>query len=69
VSRNSSPEWDFYADWSEVGKRILFCRAAVGEAPCVWIMDSDGNHHRMLTQGVNKQGATHPRWVYGRPQW
>ena len=60
VSRNNSPGWDFYPDWSEDGKRILFCRAAVGEAPCVWIMDSGGNHPRMLTQGINKQVLTHP---------
>jgi TolB protein len=69
LSRNHAPQWDFYPDWSQDGKRLLFCRASVGENPSIWIMDADGNHERMLTQGVNSQGATHPHWVYGRSQF
>ena len=55
--------WDFRASQSPDGKHIVFCRAATGEAPAIWVMESDGKNPRMVTHGVNDLGADHPRWI------
>ena len=55
--------WDFRASQSPDGTEILFCRAPTGEAPAIWVMDSDGKNARMLTPGVEELGADHPRWL------
>ena len=55
--------WDFRASQSPDGTEILFCRAPTGEAPAIWVMDSDGKNARMLTPGVEELGADHPRWI------
>ena len=55
--------WDFRASASPDGRYIVFCRAATGSAPAIWVMDSDGSNPRELTKGRNDQGADHPRWL------
>lgn len=60
--RNESV-WDFRASQSPNGKEVVFCRAATGEAPAIWVMDNDGNNARMVTRGIDELGADHPRWV------
>lgn len=57
------PQWEFRAEWSPDSQHILFCRAGVGENPAIWVMDRNGENQRMLTQGVNGQGADFPRWL------
>jgi len=55
--------WDFRATASPDGRQIVFCRAATGQAPAIWVMDADGRNARRLTQGIDEQGADHPRWL------
>ena len=55
--------WDFRASQSPDGKQIVFCRAATGEAPALWVMESDGKNPRLVTRGVDDLGADHPRWI------
>ena len=55
--------WDFRASQSSDGRQIVFCRAATGGAPAVWVMDSDGQHPREINRGVDELGADHPRWL------
>lgn len=55
--------WDFRASQSSDGRQIAFCRAATGQAPAIWVMNSDGSKPRMLTTGINGLGADHPRWL------
>ncbi len=61
-AQRSSPQWDFRATCSPDGERILFCRARVGELPAIWVMDADGRKQRLLTRGLNDEGADFPRW-------
>ncbi len=66
ITRLTSSEpsvWDFRASESPEGKQILFCRAKTGESPAIWAMDADGRNPRQLTQGLDKKGADHPRWL------
>jgi Tol biopolymer transport system component len=63
LTHSEPPQWDFRADWSSDRRQILFCRAGVGEDPAIWVMDRDGRNQRMLTRGINNQGADHPHWV------
>ena len=63
LTQSKLPVWDFRASESSDGKRILFCRAATGGVPAIWVMDSDGRHPRMLTRGLDNKGADHPRWL------
>ncbi len=58
--------WDFRASQSVDGAQILFCRAATGESPAVWVMDSHGQNARLLTRGIDDLGADHPRWIPSR---
>jgi TolB protein len=57
------PVWDFRASESPDGRRIVFCRAATGGVPAVWVMDADGRNARLLTRGLDDRGADHPRWL------
>lgn len=55
--------WDFRASASPDGKNIVFCRAATGGSPAIWMMNADGSNARPLTRGLDEKGADHPRWV------
>lgn len=63
LHRNDPPVWDFRASESPDGKQIVFCRAATGQAPAIWVMNADGSQQRELTRGFEDRGADHPRWV------
>jgi TolB protein len=63
LSKSDPPVWDFRASESPDGRQIAFCRAATGEAPALWVMDSDGGNPRRLTGGLEDSGADHPRWL------
>jgi hypothetical protein len=64
VLTHSDPAvWDFRASESPDGKEIVFCRAAVGEAPAIWVMNRDGSNARQITRGIDGRGADHPRWL------
>jgi len=49
--------------WSPDGRWIVFCRAATGDVPAVWVMDADGRHPRQITKGRDNRGVDHPRWL------
>jgi Tol biopolymer transport system component len=55
--------WDFRVSESFDGKSIVFCRAATGESPAIWVMNADGSDPHMVTRGVEDKGADHPRWL------
>lgn len=55
--------WDFRASESPDGRHIVFCRAKNGEAPALWMMDSNGRNPRLLTRGFEEKGVDHPRWL------
>jgi TolB protein len=57
------PGWDFRASLSPDGKHLVFCRAATGEAPSIWVADADGRNGRMIARGIDDLGADHPRWL------
>jgi len=59
--------WDFRASESPDGRSLVFCRAATGGVPAIWMMDSDGGNPRLLTRGLDDQGADHPRWLPAGP--
>ena len=61
--RNEPGVWDFRATESPDGRWIAFCRARTGEAPALWVMNSDGGAARRLTRGWEDRGADHPRWL------
>ncbi len=61
--RNEPGVWDFRATESPDGRWIAFCRAKTGEAPALWVMNSDGGEARRLTRGWEDRGADHPRWL------
>ena len=63
LTQSEPPVWDFRASESSDGKQIVFCRAETGGPPAIWVMDSDGQHSRMLTRGLDDKGADHPRWL------
>jgi Tol biopolymer transport system component len=63
LTRSEPPVWDFRASESPDGKQIVFCRAATGGAPAIWVMRADGSDARELTKGLNDHGADHPRWL------
>jgi TolB protein len=63
LTHSEPPQWDFRPTCSPDGKQILFCRAGIGETPAIWVMDADGKNQRLLTRGVDEQGADHPRWL------
>jgi TolB protein len=63
LTKADPPAWDFRASESPGGRHIVFCRAATGGVPSIWIMDSDGRNPRELTKGLDNRGADHPRWL------
>jgi TolB protein len=64
VLTHSDPQvWDFRASASPDGKHLVFCRAATGGAPAIWVADADGKNPHLVTRGVDDKGADHPRWV------
>ncbi len=63
LSVSKKQVWDFRQAESSDGKHILFCRAATGESPGLWICDANGDHAQLLTKGIDGLGADHPRWV------
>lgn len=63
LTRDGVGGWNCRPTESPDGRSILFCRARTGEMPSLWIMDADGGHQRLLTQGMEGSGADHPRWL------
>lgn len=63
LTRSAPAVWDFRASESPDGAAIVFCRAATGGVPAIWVMNADGSNQRRLTQGLGDQGADHPRWL------
>ncbi len=63
LTASTPPVWDFRASESSDGRQIVFCRAATGEPPSIWAMNSDGQNARLLTRGLENKGADHPRWL------
>jgi Tol biopolymer transport system component len=60
--------WDFRESESSDGRWIVFCRAATGDVPAVWVMDADGRNPRQITKGPDDCGVDHPRWLPVVPQ-
>jgi Tol biopolymer transport system component len=65
LTHSDPPEWDFRASLSPNGQKIVFCRAATGQVPTLWIMNADGTEARQIATGRNGQGVDHPRWIPG----
>lgn len=63
LTHSDPPVWDFRSSASRDGRQIVFCRAAVGEAPAIWVMDADGGNQKQITRGIDDLGADHPRWL------
>ncbi|HTI49729.1 MAG TPA: serine/threonine protein kinase, partial [Planctomycetaceae bacterium] len=63
LTQSDPPVWDFRASESPDGRQVVFCRAKTGEAPGIWVMDSDGGNPRLVTRGQDDRGADHPRWL------
>ena len=65
LTQSDPPVWDFRPEWTPDSQRVLFCRAKTGENPAIWVMSRDGSEQRMLTNGMNGQGADFPRCLPG----
>ncbi|MBM3804700.1 MAG: serine/threonine protein kinase [Acidimicrobiia bacterium] len=63
LTHSDPPVWDFRAAESPDGRHIVFCRAATGDVPTIWVMAADGSNPRPLTKGLNDRGADYPRWL------
>lgn len=63
LTKSDPAVWDFRASASDDGRYIAWCRAATGQAPSLWVMNSDGSHPRELTKGREDRGVDHPRWL------
>ena len=63
ITSPGSSVWDFRQVESTDATQLLFCRAKTGETAGIWIANSDGSNQRLLTKGINNQGADHPRWI------
>src|SRR5213594_4064952 len=63
LTHSDPPVWDFRVSESPDGRWIVFCRAATGDVPSVWVMDANGCHPRQITKGRDHRGADHPRWL------
>jgi TolB protein len=56
-------QWDFRASESPDGKHLVFCRAATGEQPTLWVANAGGGGARLLSRGIEDSGTDHPRWL------
>jgi TolB protein len=63
LTHSDPPVWDFRASASPDGQHVVFCRAATGDVPSVWVMTADGSKPRPLTKGIDDRGADHPSWL------
>ncbi|MEX2286095.1 MAG: serine/threonine protein kinase [Planctomycetaceae bacterium] len=63
LTRAQTAVWDFRASESPDGRQVVFCRAATGDVPAIWVMDADGSNPRQITKGVDDKGVDHPRWL------
>jgi TolB protein len=63
LTTSEPPVWDFRAAESSDGQQIVFCRAATGGNPSIWVMDKGGHNERLVTRGLEDRGADHPRWL------
>jgi len=64
VLSTSQPQaWDFRSSQSVDGKHLVFCRAATGGAPAIFVADAHGGSPREITRGRDELGADHPRWL------
>ena len=63
LTHREPPVWDCRASESSDGRLILFCRAETGGMPGIWVVEPDGRNPRRLTDGLEDQGADHPRWL------
>src|SRR5690349_16820674 len=63
LTESKPAAWDFRASESPDGKWIVFCRAATGDVPAIWVADARGRNPRQLTKGFENHGADHPRWL------
>jgi TolB protein len=63
LTHSDAPVWNFRASESPDGKQIVFCRAATGGAPEIWLADADGMNPFFVTRGRDDNGADHPRWL------
>ncbi len=66
LTQSEPAVWDFRCTQSPDGRQIAFCRAATGEAPSLWVMESDGRKPRRISAGLDDKGADHPRWLGAR---
>ncbi|MFA6110159.1 MAG: serine/threonine protein kinase [Candidatus Latescibacterota bacterium] len=65
LTASAPPVWDFRCCESPDGRLVAFCRAETGGVPALWVIDADGGRPRLLTHGLDDQGADHPRWLPG----
>lgn len=63
LTHSDPPVWDFRSNASRDGQQMVFCRAATGGTPAIWVMDADGGNQRLITRGIDDLGADHPRWM------
>jgi TolB protein len=63
LTHSDPPVWDFRASESPDGKQVVFCRAATGGAPAIWVADADGKMPHLITRGQEDRGADHPCWL------
>ena len=61
LTHNKPGVWDFRAIESPDGRWIAFCRAAVGEAPALWVMESLQSASTYPRVGGSR--ADHPQWL------
>ena len=55
--------WDFRCSESGDGQWSVFCRAATGGVPALWVMDAQGRTPRELAANPTQTGVDHPRWL------
>jgi len=63
LTQSDPPVWDFRASESPDGRQVVFCRTETRGPPEIWVMNSDGQDHRLVTRGLDDKGADHPRWL------
>jgi len=63
LTSNPDGVWDFRVLPSTDGKLITFCRARVGEAAGLHVMNVDGSGQTFLSRGYADKGADHPAWI------